>query len=1353
VAAKLIDIGPPAHDDEKAALKFLADGLPSSAIVFTNPWLVEPSGAVYELDAVVVMPHAVYVVEIKGWARHLRGDVRDWYIPDARRSPLLLAHKTAQVLHSLMARQSYDASRVWVQELVFLPAAASFASIVDGVRKRVALRGEIHAVLQDATRIRDLANRRSVAPVTDEVVDILTRLFRPPKQRPQDHVAGFTVVDRFDANERFREVLGEDTTGARRLLRIHRLPWDATEPERQQIRKRATWEAGILRSFGRAPEDARLLVADPPVETDEGLVVPMEYFDGQTLPAWLAEHGAGLDLRARVTLWARIARAIAWTHRSGVVHRQLRPDLVLVKGDADPRDPRTPDYRVTGFDLAKRHAHDTTIVGSTIAGGLEGAAPEVVLNPSDAQPASDQFSLGLLLALVVLRRPLVESTLPLVERRHRIPHLRDVEPDVPQRLDDAVARMLQLKPADRFRSVDEAVEHVLAAFDTASGEPVRGLQPGARVGSDYVVEKRIGDGGLSEVYQVKHRLLGERFALKVARPTDVAERAIRCEFYALQALRHESIVRAHDLTTMVEDRITLRLELVSGATLADAVTNGKLPDGDLAARRRLAEDLLAALDELERVGLTHNDLKPSNLIVRDDGRLVVIDFSLARGPAVQSRMGDVPTFGGTYEWRDPSGEPPGHATDRYAAAMCLFWLHAGRHPFDGHAPEPGEAPEIDPGDLEPEALAGFFAKALSPEPADRFRNARGMRDAYLAAVGAPVGVEGTSRVPLTTETPLADTTLSPRAVRTLAAAHVRTVGELLAVEDLERIPGLGARLAERVRELVEEARQRGVAPREREEPSGPPLYRPLAMETAPASELPVDVAILDALRLAGLRTIGDVAGRTRAELGRIPKLKPQALQALAQSLVKWHERSQRSAPVDTLDGLWERATRQLDDTQRELLELVFGFGGPPLAQGDIAKKLSSDQGTVSKRKTAALERLDREVFAPIQGALDGYLELDHGILPLHVACERLGRDFPTAAVEPSGLIRLLAALDTASFRLLESVTERSVNVLARPWCERDLLETFATTVSRIVAGWPPEPVSAVRNTLRMVLTEFEGDHVVLAQRLVTDVRVTAGGALFQPPVDQARGVLYVLDGTRDGLEHAALAAELDRVFVGHGPQAPALHELPRILEGSAWELDGTSIVRREAASTATARPKADDPRALLAIDLTVDPLDRVRDALREAAGRGGFRLVVAPPEHHRAVAKSLVEQLSATSVDLTDAWFRRNEATLASDARAPKFPAMRVAAGKRVDLLMNELVAEHGAPNRSIVVHETGILGTLGGLEQIRLLYDRVRGQPLGFWVLVIPGVITDKQPLFNDRWPVWHMPGLVLPLAEPLRP
>jgi hypothetical protein len=123
--AKFIQLGEPAHDAERQALRFLVEGLPSTFTVYGNAWLVERSGVVYELDAVVVAPHAVFIVEIKSYRGVIEGTDYDWYVPEPIKSPIPLNRKTAQVLHSLMKRESYQAGQIWTQGLVFLSATTN----------------------------------------------------------------------------------------------------------------------------------------------------------------------------------------------------------------------------------------------------------------------------------------------------------------------------------------------------------------------------------------------------------------------------------------------------------------------------------------------------------------------------------------------------------------------------------------------------------------------------------------------------------------------------------------------------------------------------------------------------------------------------------------------------------------------------------------------------------------------------------------------------------------------------------------------------------------------------------------------------------------------------------------------------------------------------------------------------------------------------------------------------------------------------------------------------------------------------------------------------------------------------
>ena len=78
MAANFHAVGEPAHDLERQALQFLRDGLPGDYTIFANSWLVERTGVIYELDAVVTAPHAVYIVEIKSHRGRIAGNDRDW---------------------------------------------------------------------------------------------------------------------------------------------------------------------------------------------------------------------------------------------------------------------------------------------------------------------------------------------------------------------------------------------------------------------------------------------------------------------------------------------------------------------------------------------------------------------------------------------------------------------------------------------------------------------------------------------------------------------------------------------------------------------------------------------------------------------------------------------------------------------------------------------------------------------------------------------------------------------------------------------------------------------------------------------------------------------------------------------------------------------------------------------------------------------------------------------------------------------------------------------------------------------------------------------------------------------------
>src|SRR3954463_14370671 len=157
--AKFIRLGEPAHDAERQALRFLVDGLPGTFTVYGNPWVVERSGVVYETDAVVAAPHAVFVVETKAYRGAIEGTDYDWYVPGPVKSPIGLNRKTAQVLNGMLKRASYEAGQIWIQGLVFLSAASACNVQGAASRDRIHTRRTILAAIQDPSFIQRLASR------------------------------------------------------------------------------------------------------------------------------------------------------------------------------------------------------------------------------------------------------------------------------------------------------------------------------------------------------------------------------------------------------------------------------------------------------------------------------------------------------------------------------------------------------------------------------------------------------------------------------------------------------------------------------------------------------------------------------------------------------------------------------------------------------------------------------------------------------------------------------------------------------------------------------------------------------------------------------------------------------------------------------------------------------------------------------------------------------------------------------------------------------------------------------------------------------------------------------------------
>lgn len=257
---------------------------------------------------------------------------------------------------------------------------------------------------------------------------------------------------------------------------------------------------------------------------------------------------------------------------------------------------------------------------------------------------------------------------------------------------------------------------------------------GQTIDARYRVERRIGTGGMADVFACEDLQLGRHVALKVlheqlAEDPQVVAR-FRRESQSAAGLQHPHIVQVFDRGDW--DGIPyMAMELVDGVTLKDVIRD-QAPLDPVKTIDQISQ-VLDALRYAHRRGLVHRDIKPQNVLVGPDGDLKVADFGIAR--AVDDlQMTQTGMIVGTAHYLSPeqaSGQPITPAADLYAVGVVLFEMLTGRLPFDGDQPvaialkhvneEPPALSIVNP--EVPADLEAVVMRALNKAPDERFTDA------------------------------------------------------------------------------------------------------------------------------------------------------------------------------------------------------------------------------------------------------------------------------------------------------------------------------------------------------------------------------------------------------------------------------------------------------------------------------------------------------------------------------------------------------------------------------------------------------------------------------------------------------
>jgi serine/threonine protein kinase len=985
---------------EQEALAHLRALLPDADPfrAWSNFEFIADDGSINEVDLLVISLHRVYLVEIKSGPGTVEGDAGTWTWTEGGRmravdNPLLLANRKAKKLKSLLARQSaLNRLRVpYVQPIVFLSHKDVRCQLDDAARTGVYLRAEAARgagphIGQVLTGELDLGGYASVDPRIDHRLSrAISRALQQAGIRPtQSHrkVGDYILESLLNESDVYQDWEGHHVRfeKSKRRIRIYPDALESSETSRTERRQAAEREYRLLDGVVHSG----ILRVESFTEHERGPALIFEHpADAERLDFFLQQRGDRLDLRQRLLLVRQIAETLQHAHSRRLFHQALTPQSILVTDPASEH----PGIKIFNWQAGRSELETTTgtrlTVGHIVKVGLAGEAQGVVylapelysvgaLDPSRL----DIFSLGALAFHTIGGVPPATSVEDLHEKLKRGGGLRlseafDGASDHLQALIELATDPESSGRADLqsfLQLLDEELERLSEPQPGEFANPVD-AEAGAELHGGFQVRRRLGRGSTAVALLAVRE--GREGVLKVALEQRMNERLLN-EGVVLGELRHQNIVEFWE-TLKISGHTALWMAPAGTGddqrgtyTLAQRIREeGRLT---LDLLQRFGEELLSAVDYLEKKGISHRDIKPDNIGVGQTPNgtltLVLFDFSLSGTPADNIRAGTPPYLDPFLSLRRPPRWDP--YAERFATAVTLYEMATGQLPGWGDGQSNPAVIEDDVAlDVElfdaavRDGLVSFFRKALARDYRLRFDNADEMVRAWhrtFLHIDEPrtittdpdiadleVALEGASEA-----TPVAALPISARVLNALERMGVHTLGELLELPRIRlyRNKGIGQRTVRDVRRLAERAAAHfgkrsvsgGEGPPAEQDPSVDPRFwsidlilARLVSRQADSDEAAVLRALLGLDRLTGrdlpwpaAQDVAEGLGHARDEVARI----------IERARVRWSKDS-----PGWIGPLRDDVARLLEKhgaimTREELVSAILSARGSAAADGE-----------------------------------------------------------------------------------------------------------------------------------------------------------------------------------------------------------------------------------------------------------------------------------------------------------------------------------------------------------------------------------------------------------------------------------
>jgi hypothetical protein len=438
-------IGLPQNESERKAIAFFRDHLPGDDYIIFHSFELASGKVPYEYDMVVIGPRGIYPIEVKGYLGKIRGNALHWEFENGGiiPSPFPLASNKARVLKSRLESDNPVLRNVFVSPtLIVLTHDKAHVGLNDPEKWRV-------MYLDEAVKFILAATGDSITHRADQICHALFRQFR--SLRRENEIGDYAIVETISRNNLYSTYLAKHKliqSPARFALKVYSLDLYTNDSERARQREVILRDSNALYRLSGHPNIVR---AHPPFPWESNhIVLPLDWVDGYSLRD-LLDSQTSLSYTTKLEIARAICDGLRFAHLHGVIHRDVRPDNVMVE--------RGDKVKLINFDCARIEGGDLPTIASRIGRRLDEryVAPEVWQEPTRASRAADIYATGILLFELLTGKTPYSKIREIFARQGLPQKPTDIKPDLSKDVDELIETMCTFDPAKRLATLDQVI--------------------------------------------------------------------------------------------------------------------------------------------------------------------------------------------------------------------------------------------------------------------------------------------------------------------------------------------------------------------------------------------------------------------------------------------------------------------------------------------------------------------------------------------------------------------------------------------------------------------------------------------------------------------------------------------------------------------------------------------------------------------------------------------------------------------------------------------------------------------------------------------------------------------------------